>query len=117
MLTSFCSVNSPAFQGFPHVSLLKRMVNVSFLTQEQAKAASELSKSLEAVRGRLQAQLRSKEAENNRLSTRIRVCLQGCSACGLSWGKQHSQLLCCCVWWLEYWLQLSVSLAHSTLLK
>ncbi|XP_064026966.1 outer dense fiber protein 2 isoform X4 [Pogoniulus pusillus] len=40
--------------------------------QEQAKAASELSKSLEAVRGRLQAQLRSKEAENNRLSTRIR---------------------------------------------
>ncbi|XP_051492534.1 outer dense fiber protein 2 isoform X2 [Apus apus] len=40
--------------------------------KRQAKAASELSKSMEAVRGRLQAQLRHKEAENNRLSTQIR---------------------------------------------
>ncbi|XP_054030243.1 outer dense fiber protein 2 isoform X2 [Dryobates pubescens] len=40
--------------------------------KEQAKAAGELSKSLEAVRGRLQAQLRSREAENNRLTTRLR---------------------------------------------
>ncbi|XP_054249274.1 outer dense fiber protein 2 [Indicator indicator] len=39
--------------------------------KEQAKAAGELSKSLEAVRGRLQAQLRSREAENNRLTTRL----------------------------------------------
>ncbi|XP_021270001.1 outer dense fiber protein 2 isoform X2 [Numida meleagris] len=40
--------------------------------KEQAKAASELSKSMESVRGHLQAQLRHKEAENNRLTTQIR---------------------------------------------
>uniref|UniRef100_A0A669Q686 Outer dense fiber protein 2 n=1 Tax=Phasianus colchicus TaxID=9054 RepID=A0A669Q686_PHACC len=39
---------------------------------EQAKTAGELSKSLESVRGHLQAQLRHKEAENNRLTTQIR---------------------------------------------
>ncbi|XP_048822000.1 outer dense fiber protein 2 isoform X1 [Lagopus muta] len=39
--------------------------------KEQAKTAGELSKSLESVRGHLQAQLRHKEAENNRLSTQI----------------------------------------------
>uniref|UniRef100_A0A803XN98 Outer dense fiber protein 2 n=1 Tax=Meleagris gallopavo TaxID=9103 RepID=A0A803XN98_MELGA len=40
--------------------------------KEQAKTAGELSKSLESVRGHLQAQLRHKEAENNRLTTQIR---------------------------------------------
>nr|XP_009502775.1 PREDICTED: outer dense fiber protein 2 isoform X4 [Phalacrocorax carbo] len=40
--------------------------------KDQAKTACELSKSLEAVRGHLQAQLRNKEAENNRLSVQIR---------------------------------------------
>ncbi|XP_010085216.1 PREDICTED: outer dense fiber protein 2 [Pterocles gutturalis] len=40
--------------------------------KDQAKAAAELSKSMEAVRGHLQGQLRNKEAENNRLSTQIR---------------------------------------------
>ncbi|XP_068513505.1 outer dense fiber protein 2 isoform X2 [Anas acuta] len=40
--------------------------------KDQAKTASELSKSMEAVRGHLQAQLRNKEAENNRLTVQIR---------------------------------------------
>nr|XP_009484038.1 PREDICTED: outer dense fiber protein 2 isoform X1 [Pelecanus crispus] len=40
--------------------------------KDQAKTACELSKSMEAVRGHLQAQLRNKEAENNRLSIQIR---------------------------------------------
>uniref|UniRef100_A0A8B9C1H5 Outer dense fiber protein 2 n=1 Tax=Anser brachyrhynchus TaxID=132585 RepID=A0A8B9C1H5_9AVES len=40
--------------------------------RDQAKTASELSKSMEAVRGHLQAQLRNKEAENNRLTVQIR---------------------------------------------
>ncbi|XP_010289530.1 PREDICTED: outer dense fiber protein 2 isoform X2 [Phaethon lepturus] len=40
--------------------------------KDQAKTACELSKSMEAVRGRLQAQLRNKEAENNRLTIQIR---------------------------------------------
>uniref|UniRef100_A0A674KBX8 Outer dense fiber protein 2 n=1 Tax=Terrapene triunguis TaxID=2587831 RepID=A0A674KBX8_9SAUR len=39
---------------------------------DQAKTACELSKSMEAVRGHLQAQLRNKEAENNRLAIQIR---------------------------------------------
>ncbi|CAM5163607.1 unnamed protein product [Eretmochelys imbricata] len=40
--------------------------------KDQAKTACELSKSMEAVRGHLQAQLRNKEAENNRLAIQIR---------------------------------------------
>ncbi|XP_008947801.1 PREDICTED: outer dense fiber protein 2 isoform X3 [Merops nubicus] len=40
--------------------------------KDQARTACELSKSMEAVRGRLQAQLRNKEAENNRLTIRLR---------------------------------------------
>ncbi|KAM6316272.1 outer dense fiber protein 2 isoform 2-T2 [Podargus strigoides] len=40
--------------------------------KDQAMTASELSKSMEAVRGHLQAQLRNKEAENNRLTVQIR---------------------------------------------
>ncbi|XP_053940428.1 outer dense fiber protein 2 isoform X2 [Cuculus canorus] len=40
--------------------------------KDQAKSACELSKSMEVVKGRLQAQLRNKEAENNRLSIQIR---------------------------------------------
>uniref|UniRef100_A0A670Z6K5 Outer dense fiber protein 2 n=1 Tax=Pseudonaja textilis TaxID=8673 RepID=A0A670Z6K5_PSETE len=39
---------------------------------DQAKTAAELSKSMEAVRGHLQAQLRNKEAENHRLGIQIR---------------------------------------------
>lgn len=38
----------------------------------QAKTASELSKSMESVRGHLQAQLRCKEAENSRLCMQIK---------------------------------------------
>ncbi|XP_054853967.1 outer dense fiber protein 2 isoform X2 [Eublepharis macularius] len=40
--------------------------------KDQSKTASELSKSMEAVRGHLQAQLRNKEAENNRLNIQIK---------------------------------------------
>ncbi|XP_019396269.1 PREDICTED: outer dense fiber protein 2 isoform X1 [Crocodylus porosus] len=40
--------------------------------KDQAKTACELSKSMEAMRGHLQAQLRNKEAENNRLAVQIR---------------------------------------------
>ncbi|XP_010155650.1 PREDICTED: outer dense fiber protein 2 isoform X2 [Eurypyga helias] len=40
--------------------------------KDQAKTACELSKSMESVRGHLQAQLRNKEAENNRLTIQIR---------------------------------------------
>lgn len=39
----------------------------------QAKTTSELSKSMESMRGHLQAQLRCKEAENSRLCTQIKV--------------------------------------------
>nr|XP_003229700.2 PREDICTED: outer dense fiber protein 2 [Anolis carolinensis] len=40
--------------------------------KDQAKTAAELTKSMEAVRGHLQAQLRNKEAENHRLGIQIR---------------------------------------------
>ncbi|XP_009707964.1 PREDICTED: outer dense fiber protein 2 isoform X4 [Cariama cristata] len=40
--------------------------------KDQAKTACEFSKSMEAVRGHLQGQLRNKEAENNRLTIQIR---------------------------------------------
>ncbi|NWW82508.1 ODFP2 protein, partial [Climacteris rufus] len=40
--------------------------------KEQARKALEFSKSMESVKAHLQAQLRSKEAENNRLSTQLR---------------------------------------------
>ncbi|XP_020495707.2 outer dense fiber protein 2 isoform X3 [Labrus bergylta] len=40
--------------------------------KENAKSTSELSKSLESTRAHLQGQLRSKEAENNRLSVQIK---------------------------------------------
>ncbi|XP_075761753.1 outer dense fiber protein 2 isoform X5 [Pelodiscus sinensis] len=48
-------------------------LNIQIQTEkDQAKTACELSKSMEAVRGHLQAQLRNKEAENNRLAIQIR---------------------------------------------
>nr|XP_060613176.1 outer dense fiber protein 2 isoform X1 [Anolis sagrei ordinatus] len=40
--------------------------------KDQAKTAAELTKSMEAVRGHLQVQLRNKEAENHRLGIQIR---------------------------------------------
>ncbi|XP_072096443.1 outer dense fiber protein 2 isoform X3 [Mobula birostris] len=40
--------------------------------KDNARAAAELSKSLESTRAHLQGQLRSKEAENNRLAVQIR---------------------------------------------
>ncbi|XP_068067440.1 outer dense fiber protein 2 isoform X1 [Anomalospiza imberbis] len=40
--------------------------------KEQAKKAFELARSLESVKAHLQAQLRSREAENNRLATQMR---------------------------------------------
>uniref|UniRef100_A0A7M4DYG2 Outer dense fiber protein 2 n=1 Tax=Crocodylus porosus TaxID=8502 RepID=A0A7M4DYG2_CROPO len=51
--------------------LLKRLAD-SDAEKDQAKTACELSKSMEAMRGHLQAQLRNKEAENNRLAVQIR---------------------------------------------
>lgn len=43
------------------------------LSKAQAKTASELSKSMDSMRGHLQAQLRCKEAENSRLCMQIKV--------------------------------------------
>lgn len=43
-------------------------------TQDNAKSTAALSKSLESTRAHLQGQLRSKEAENNRLTVQIKVC-------------------------------------------
>ena len=45
----------------------------SLSPKAQAKTASELSKSMESMRGHLQAQLRCKEAENSRLCMQIKV--------------------------------------------
>ncbi|XP_061333047.1 outer dense fiber protein 2 isoform X2 [Pezoporus flaviventris] len=45
--------------------------------KDQAKAAEELSKSMEAVKAHLQAQLRGKEAENNRLTVQLRNLERG----------------------------------------
>ncbi len=42
--------------------------------QDNAKNTAELSKSLESTRAHLQGQLRSKEAENNRLTVQTKVC-------------------------------------------
>lgn len=42
--------------------------------QDNAKNTNELSKNLESTRAHLQGQLRSKEAENNRLTVQIKVC-------------------------------------------
>lgn len=46
---------------------------LSLSPKAQAKTASELSKSMESMRGHLQAQLRCKEAENSRLCMQIKV--------------------------------------------
>ena len=48
-------------------------VTFSISLKAQAKTASELSKSMETMRGHLQAQLRCKEAENSRLCMQIKV--------------------------------------------
>lgn len=48
-------------------------VAFSISPKAQAKTASELSKSMESMRGHLQAQLRCKEAENSRLCMQIKV--------------------------------------------
>lgn len=48
-------------------------VTFSVSPKAQAKTASELSKSMETMRGHLQAQLRCKEAENSRLCMQIKV--------------------------------------------
>lgn len=42
--------------------------------QDNAQSTADLSKSLESTRAHLQGQLRSKEAENNRLTVQIKVC-------------------------------------------
>uniref|UniRef100_A0A8C5V9V0 Outer dense fiber protein 2 n=1 Tax=Microcebus murinus TaxID=30608 RepID=A0A8C5V9V0_MICMU len=47
-------------------------VTFSVSPKAQAKTASELSKSMESMRGHLQAQLRCKEAENSRLCMQIK---------------------------------------------
>lgn len=48
-------------------------LSFSICPKAQAKTASELSKSMESMRGHLQAQLRCKEAENSRLCMQIKV--------------------------------------------
>ncbi|XP_032490279.1 outer dense fiber protein 2 isoform X12 [Phocoena sinus] len=53
-------------------TLLKRLAEADSEKAAQAKTASELSKSMETMRGHLQAQLRCKEAENSRLCTQIK---------------------------------------------
>ncbi|XP_065551618.1 outer dense fiber protein 2 isoform X2 [Lathamus discolor] len=45
--------------------------------KDQAKAVAELSKSMEAMKAHLQAQLRGKEAENNRLTVQLRNLERG----------------------------------------
>lgn len=66
-------------------------------TQHNAKSAADLSKSLESTRAHLQGQLRSKEAENNRLSVQIKVCRVIC-------GSRHqafsSTVVCVMIMWL-----------------
>uniref|UniRef100_A0A3B4B3W0 Uncharacterized protein n=1 Tax=Periophthalmus magnuspinnatus TaxID=409849 RepID=A0A3B4B3W0_9GOBI len=55
--------------------------------QDYTKSAVHLTKSVEATRAHLQGQLRSKEAENNRLTVQLRVqnntthCKNGKSRC------------------------------------
>ncbi|XP_027733579.1 outer dense fiber protein 2 isoform X1 [Empidonax traillii] len=51
------------------VESLTRQIQVE---KEQARKVAELSKTLETVKAHFQAQLRSKEAENNRLTTQLR---------------------------------------------
>ncbi|XP_040461873.1 outer dense fiber protein 2 isoform X2 [Falco naumanni] len=53
-------------------ALLKRLAESDAEKVDQAKTAWELSKSMVALRGHLQAQLRNKEAENNRLTVQTR---------------------------------------------
>uniref|UniRef100_A0A8D1GC10 Outer dense fiber protein 2 n=1 Tax=Sus scrofa TaxID=9823 RepID=A0A8D1GC10_PIG len=53
-------------------ALLKRLAEADSEKAAQAKTASELSKSMESMRGHLQAQLRCKEAENSRLCMQIK---------------------------------------------
>lgn len=56
-----------------HGAMLELASLLSLSPKAQAKTASELSKSMESMRGHLQAQLRCKEAENSRLCMQIKV--------------------------------------------
>ncbi|XP_027637661.1 outer dense fiber protein 2 isoform X2 [Falco peregrinus] len=58
-------------------ALLKRLAESDAEKVDQAKTAWELSKSMVALRGHLQAQLRNKEAENNRLTVQTRNLERG----------------------------------------
>ncbi|KAF3821040.1 hypothetical protein GH733_011193 [Mirounga leonina] len=51
---------------------LRDLLREQHCKEAQAKTASELSKSMESMRGHLQAQLRCKEAENSRLCMQIK---------------------------------------------
>lgn len=52
----------------------QHVINVNSAgVQDSAKSTADLSKSLETTRAHLQGQLRSKEAENNRLMVQIKV--------------------------------------------
>ncbi|XP_030362992.1 outer dense fiber protein 2 isoform X2 [Strigops habroptila] len=57
--------------------LLKRLADSDAENVDQAKAVEELSKSMEAMKAHLQAQLRGKEAENNRLTVQLRNLERG----------------------------------------
>lgn len=54
-------------------AMLEQAQSLFLSSKAQAKTASELSKSMESMRGHLQAQLRCKEAENSRLCMQIKV--------------------------------------------
>ncbi|KAM8996242.1 outer dense fiber protein 2 isoform 2-T2 [Ara ararauna] len=57
--------------------LLKRLADSDAENVDEAKAVEELSKSMEAMKAHLQAQLRGKEAENNRLTVQLRNLERG----------------------------------------
>lgn len=59
--------------GIGHLGSNAGSATFSLSPKAQAKTASELSKSMESMRGHLQAQLRCKEAENSRLCMQIKV--------------------------------------------
>uniref|UniRef100_A0A672UUI0 Outer dense fiber protein 2 n=1 Tax=Strigops habroptila TaxID=2489341 RepID=A0A672UUI0_STRHB len=58
-------------------NVVRKVCVLLLLIQDQAKAVEELSKSMEAMKAHLQAQLRGKEAENNRLTVQLRNLERG----------------------------------------
>ncbi|MEQ2171591.1 hypothetical protein GOODEAATRI_012357, partial [Goodea atripinnis] len=57
-------------------ALLKRLADTEAENAEKAKSSADVSRTLESTRAHLQGQLRTKEAENNRLSNLERAANQ-----------------------------------------